>query len=525
MKPTRLALTALAALTLTAINAEGQKEPAKAEKPDKVEKAEKTDKEAPKETKEGKEGKDAKDSPPVTRSATVTIGGKPIPYEVTTAKIMLKEDEGKPRASVFHVTYTRTGLSDAERAKRPVMFAFNGGPGSSAVWLHLGMLGPKRVDIPGDGTQAPPPPAQVIDNPESILDVCDLVFIDPVSTGYSRVEKDVKPNEFHGVEEDVNSVGDFIRRWITEHDRWSSPKFLLGESYGGIRAAGLANHLQSRYGMSLNGVVMLSSVLDLRTLGGGPGDDIVYPVFLPVYASVGHFHGKLKGDRNALFEEARKFAFGEYATALLRGTELSSDERAKLADKLTSYSGVDASIWLANDLRLSPSQFEAELLRKEHKVIGRFDARVAWGATSEAELEPDYDPSYSLAQGAFSTAMLTYLGRDLGWKEDQPYEILTGKVNPWNWNSSRGATNLGSRIAKAMRDNPHLKVMVMCGHSDLACPPDGIAHTFRHMFELPEPQRGNVSFTYYDAGHMFYLNPPDRVKAREDLVKFIGAAK
>jgi len=527
MKPACFALTAIAALsvTMTAIAAEG----GKPQKPDKAaDKPEQTDKEAPKEGKDSKDAKDAKDSkdsPPVTRSATVTIGGKPITYDVTTAKIVLKEDEGKPRASIFHITYTRTGLSDAERAKRPVLFAFNGGPGSSSVWLHLGVLGPKRVDIPGDGTQAPPPPARVIDNPESILDVADLVFIDPVSTGYSRAEKDVKPNEFHGVEEDISSVGDFVRRWITEHDRWSSPKFLLGESYGGIRAAGLANHLQSRYGMSLNGVVMLSSVLDLRTLGGGPGDDIVYPVYLPVYASVAHFHGKLKGDRDALFEEARKFGFGEYATALLRGTELSAEERTKLADKLASFSGVDASIWLANDLRLSPMQFEAELLRKERKVIGRFDARVAWGSTSEADQAPDYDPSYSLAQGAFSTAMLTYLGHDLGWKEDQPYEILTGKVNPWNWNSGRGNTNLGNRIAGAMRDNPHLKVMVMCGHSDLACPPDGIAHTFRHMFELPEAQRGNVSFTYYDGGHMFYLNPPDRVKAREDLVKFIDGAK
>jgi len=327
------------------------------------------------------------------------------------------------------------------------------------------------------------------------------------------------------VEEDINSVGDFVRRWITEHDRWSSPKFLLGESYGGIRVAGLANHLQSRYGMSINGVVMLSSVLDLRTLGGGPGDDIIYPVYLPVYTSVAHFHGKLKGDRDALIEEARKFAFGEYSTALLQGTELPADQRAMLAEKLASFSGIDAAVWLSHDLRIPPNFFEAELLRKEHKVIGRFDARVAWGATSPSDEGPDYDPSYSLAQGAFSTAMLDYLSRDLGWKEEQPYEILTPKVNPWNWNSGRGATNLGDRIAKAMRDNPHLKVMVMCGRSDLACPGDGIAHTFRHLFELPEAQRSNVSFVHFDGGHMFYLNPPDRIKARGDLVKFIEGAK
>jgi carboxypeptidase C (cathepsin A) len=480
--------------------------------------------EAPKEPKADKP-EQSKETPPVTREGTVSIAGKEIPYTVTASKLVLKDDQGKPRASIFNVTYTRSGLSEEERRKRPVMFAFNGGPGSSAVWLHLGVLGPKIIKLPGNGTEAPLPPAVLIDNPESILDVTDLVFVDPVSTGYSRAEKDVKASEFHGVEDDIASVGDFIRRWITENGRWSSPKFLLGESYGGIRVAGLANHLQSRYGMSLNGIVMLSSLIDFRTLSNGPGDDLLYPVYLPAYAGVAHFHGKVKGNRDALVEEARQFAFGEYAAALLQGTQLPNEQRTALADKLASYSGIPAETWMNHDLRVDPEFFRAELLRKEGKVIGRFDGRVAWGATSEAAPYANYDPSYSLAQGAFSTTMLDYLSRDLGWKEDSPYEILTGKVQPWSWDKSNGYVNLSSRVAKAMRDNPHLKVHVMCGYTDLATPPDGILYSFRHLFDLPKEQRTNISFTHYDGGHMFYLNPPDLKKSRKDLLQFIEAAK
>lgn len=460
---------------------------------------------------------------PVVKQGLVEIGGKKIPYKATTGKLVLKDEDGKPRASIFHVSYERSDVTDQQ--KRPVMFAFNGGPGSSAVWLHLGVLGPKRIAIPGDGTTAPAPPARLLDNPESILDQCDLVFVDPVSTGYSRAEKDTKPAEFHGVEEDITSIADFVRRWVTEHDRWGSPKYLLGESYGGIRVAGLANQLQARYGMSLNGVVMLSSLVDFRTLTASSGDDLQFSVYLPVYASVAHFHGKLKGDRDALIEEARKFAFGDYSTALLQGTELTEARRIELAAKLSSFSGIDASIWLAHDLRVDPTFFRAELLRKEHKVIGRFDARVAWGSTSDANSVADYDPSYSLAYGAFSSAMMDYLSHDLGWKEDRPYEILTGKVHPWNWDASNGYVNLSGRLANAMRDNPHLRVLVMCGRSDLATPPDGIAYSFRHMFELPAAQHDNITFTRYDGGHMFYLNPPDLKKCRADLVEFLDNQK
>lgn len=460
-----------------------------------------------------------KPAEPVSREATVEIAGKKIPYKVTTSKIQLKKDDGKPRASIFHVSYIRTDVKDP--STRPVMFAFNGGPGSSAVWLHIGVLGPKIVKLPGDGTTPPQPPVRVADNPLSILDVCDLVFVDPVSTGYSRAESDAKPGEFHGVNDDVESVGDFIRRWITENQRWGSPKFLLGESYGGIRVAGLSQHLQSRYGMSLNGVVLLSSLLDFATLSAAPGNDLPYLVFLPSYTGTAHHHGKVQGDRDALVRESAEFAFGAYATALLRGGDLSDAERKDLAAKLSKLTGISAEVWLTHDLRIDPTFFRGELLRAEGKVLGRFDARVAWDATDTSSPFAKYDPSYSLAYGAFSTAMMDYLGRDLGYKEDQPYEILTGKVHPWRWDSENEVLNLGDRLATAMRDNPKLKVLVMGGYTDLATPPEGVAHSLRHLLDLPKGVRKNISTTHYDGGHMFYLNPPDLEKTRRDLVEFI----
>jgi len=459
---------------------------------------------------------------PVTRDGSVTLGGVKVDYQVTTAKLVLEKDDGTPRASIFHVSYLRKDGGDP--AKRPVMFAFNGGPGSSAVWLHLGVLGPRRVELPGDGTSAPVPPARLVTNEHSILDVTDLVFVDPVSTGYSRIEKDGKPEEFHGVEGDIDSLADFIRRWVTEHRRWSSPKFLLGESYGGIRVAGLADELQSSYGMSLNGVVLLSSLLDFRTLSPSQGNDLAYQVFLPVYTAVAHFHGKLKGDRDALVKEARDFANGDYALALHAGLSLDPAKRQAVAGRLAALTSLPADLILAADLRIDPTRFRGELLRAEGKVLGRFDARVAWSATDRSSPWPDYDPSFSLALGAYSTTMLAYLGDELGWKEDSPYEILTGKVQPWKMGNGNGFVNTADKLASAMRDNPHLRILVMGGHADLATPPDGIDYSIAHLFTVPPESRRNIVRTQYEAGHMFYLNPPDLAKTRKDLLDFIAGS-
>ncbi len=456
----------------------------------------------------------------VTQDGSVTIAGNRIDYTVTAAKLMLKKDsiDQEKRASIFHVSYLKKDVAD--HSKRPIMFAFNGGPGSSAVWLHLGALGPKLVPTSEDGTIALKPPVTLKDNNFSILDVTDLVFIDPVSTGYSRTQKDAKKNEFHSVNGDVSSVGDFIRRWVTENDRWNSPKYLLGESYGGIRAAGLANHLQDRYGMSLNGVVLLSSLLDFRTLRSGDGDYTEDVIFLPNFTGTAHHHGKITGDRDALQEQCRAFAKGAYLTALHKGSSISAEEKSAVAKKLEEFTGISASLWESSHLRIGSNRFRRELLRTEKKTLGRFDSRVAWPANQNDSHHPSFDPSYAVVYGAFATSMNDFLSRELGWEESRPYEILTGNVHPWNWGRGNGYINKTRDVAKAMQNNPHLRVLVMCGRTDLATPPDGLLYSLDQAY-MPKASSDRISTTWYDAGHMFYLNQPDLEKMRTDLVEFI----
>ncbi|MBT8037660.1 MAG: peptidase S10 [Verrucomicrobiae bacterium] len=451
----------------------------------------------------------------VEKQASVTIDGKKIDYTVRTSRLVIKKDDGKARASVFHVAYTRNGVKDL--AKRPVLFAFNGGPGSSAVWLHMGALGPRILPTSEDGTQALKPPYKAKENPFSLLDVADLVFIDPVSTGYSRPED--KKEKFHGVDEDIESVGDFIRRWVTQHQRWSSPKYLLGESYGGVRAAGLANHLQHRFGMNLNGVVLLSSLMDFRPLSPSAGNDLAYVAFLPAFTAMAHYHGKIKGNRDTLVQQARDYAAGDYATALLKGFTLDGTARSQVAAQLAKLTGLPEQVVLRYNLRVGPSQFRKELLRADGKVLGRFDARTAWPEVAKAGEHPQYDPSMSAIKGPISSALLDYMADDLGWIEERPYEIIA-RIGNWNWGNKRGYVNVSSRLATAMRDNPYLRVLVQCGHADLATPAGGILHSLAHM-HVPAPQRKNISVAWYEAGHMFYLNEPDLKKMREDLVKFL----
>ncbi|MBK1832854.1 S10 family peptidase [Roseibacillus ishigakijimensis] len=451
--------------------------------------------------------------------AEVEIAGATLSYTVTADTLVLKEDDGKERASVFHVSYVKKEEGDKDR---PVMFAFNGGPGSSAVWLHLGALGPKLVPTSKDGTETLPPPVTLIDNPHSILDVTDLVFIDPVSTGYSRPKEDKTKGQFHGLNGDIESVADFIRRWTTENKRWSSPKYLLGESYGGIRAAGLAEHLQSEYGMSLNGVVMLSSLLDFRTLRASQGNYLMNQVYLPAMTAVAHHHGKISGDRDELLKQAYALAAGDYTRALFVGSRLSEGEVEAMAERLSALTGVPAALWVETNLRLSPTRYRRELLRAEGKVLGRFDARVAWPAQSKDSDYPSYDPSYAVAYGAFSTAMLAYLSEDLGGQDiHHPYRILTGKVHPWRWDAENSIVNVADRLQDAMTENPNLRLLVMGGYTDFATPPSGIEYTLDQLVDLPKESRERISYTYYEAGHMFYLNEPDIIKMRTDLVEFI----
>ena len=456
-----------------------------------------------------------------TQQDSVTIDGKKIDYRATASTILLKTDDSKNRASIFNVTYERLGAKD--RHNRPVLFAFNGGPGSSAVWLHLGALGPKIVPTSEDGTQTLPPPQAVIPNAHSILDIADLVFVDPVSTGYSRAEGDTKPNQFHGVDEDIESVGDFIRRWTTENDRWASPKYLLGESYGGIRVAGLSDHLQKKHGMSLNGVVLLSPVVDIRTIRSGAGDDLSYAIFLSGMTATAHYHKKITGDRDALVKAANAFAFGDYTKALLKGATIPPNEKKAIAQKLSTFTGLPSSLFEEVNLRLDTSRFRKELLRDQGKVLGRFDARTAWPLIDQSQDYAAYDPSYSVVYGAFSTAMNDYLSRTLKWEGHHPYNILTSKVHPWNWGPENSITNMSRQIESAMQNNPDLRFLVMSGYTDLATPPTNVQHTINHLHGIPDERREAIEFTYYEAGHMFYLNQPDLIKMRQDLVAFMTA--
>ncbi|MEO1857126.1 MAG: peptidase S10 [Rubritalea sp.] len=458
----------------------------------------------------------AEQKKPVSRDGSVTIAGSKVDYIATTGELLLKNDKGDDQASIFHVSYIKKGVKNI--STRPVLFAFNGGPGSSSVWLHIGALGPKIIPTSPDGTKALNPPITVVENPQSILDVADLVFVDPTATGLSRPTD--KSKQFFGVTGDLDSMSDFIRRWVTQHKRWSSPKFVLGESYGSLRAAGLSDKLQKRYGMHLNGVILLSGLLDYRTLSPSQGNDLCYAIYLPSLAATAHFHGKIKGDRATIVKDAKEFAATTYRTALHRGHTLDDATKQNIANKLSELTSLDPQWIIENHLRISTTKFRKQLLKSEGKVLGRFDARVAWDAINTASEYPDYDPSYSVVHGPIATAMLDYLGRDLGWKDERVYEIISSKVHPWNWNANNSYVNLSGSIASALKHNPKLRVLVQCGHTDLATPANGILYSLDHIM-LPKAQRANIKTAWYDAGHMFYLNQSDLEKMRKDLVSFV----
>lgn len=457
---------------------------------------------------------------PVLVTNTVSIAGEDVTYTVETGMLPLLKNDGATRASVFYIAYTRSGPTN--KATRPVTFCFNGGPGSSSVWLHLGGLGPRRVKLNDDGTM-PPPPFGLVDNTYSVLNVTDLVFIDPVATGYSRPAKDEKADQFFGQSGDIESVGDFIRLWTTRNERWTSPKYLLGESYGVFRAAGLADHLHSRYGLYLNGVVLLSGLLDFATLREGPGNDLPSLVFLPTYTATAHFHKKLPTDLQAnltkALAEAREFAAKDYLVALQRGHSLTAAERGTIATKLARLTGLPKQLIEDNDLQVNTSQFREYLLRDEGLILGRYDARITGRDADKGSSFPRFDPSYASTYGPFSAAMNSYLREELKFQNDLPYEILTG-VQPWNYDARSSYPSVADRLASAMSQNPYLRVLVLAGLRDLACPVDGVRYSVDHM-QLDPAFRKNISWAEYESGHMMYVNLPDLKKLQGDLTRFL----
>src|SRR6185436_15394077 len=371
----------------------------------------------------------------VTTRHRISLGGAEIPYTATAGTLLLKEEDGRPRASVFFVAYTRDGVKDL--AGRPVTFTFNGGPGSSSVWLHLGAFGPRRVAMDDEGLSAPLP-GRLVDNAESLLDVTDLVFIDPVTTGFSREVPGEDPGEFHGVRGDIESVGEFIRLWTSRYGRWASPKFLAGESYGTTRAAGLANYLQERHGMYFSGVALISSILNFQTARFNAGNDLPYPLFLPTYTATAWYHKKLPPDlqqgglKNAL-AEAERFAMGEYPAALMKGSDLSDAERRDVAARLSRLTGLSPEYLLEVQLRPVIYNVVKELLRGEGQRVGRLDSRFRGIDRGGDDEDFDLDPSYAAIQGVYTAALNHYVRQDLEFQSDLPYEILTDRVRPWSY--------------------------------------------------------------------------------------------
>lgn len=456
---------------------------------------------------------------------TVRIGGQEIKYTATAGTMNLKREDGTVTASMFYVAYTKDDVADPSR--RPLTFSFNGGPGSSSVWLHLGALGPRRVLMQPEG-QATPPPYKLVDNEYSILDVTDLVFIDPVSTGYSRAVNDQEARNFHGITGDLQSVGEFIRLYTSRSARWTSPKFLAGESYGTTRASALSGYLQQTLGMNLNGIMLLSAVLNFETISFDVGNDMPYVLFLPSYTATAWYHKKLskelQGDRRKAIEESEAFAQGEYSQALMKGSKLSADERAQIVKKLARLTGLSAKFIDLNNLRVPMYAFSKELMRDERRTVGRYDGRMEGIDANAATSYPDYDPSYAAVQGPFTATWNQYVRADLKFESDLPYEILTGRVRPWNYGDYQNRyVNVAETLRGAMTQNPNLKVFVANGYYDLATPFFATVYTFDHL-GLDPTLRGNVSLGYYDAGHMMYVHLPSLEKLKKDLSGFIAGA-
>jgi carboxypeptidase C (cathepsin A) len=475
--------------------------------------------------------KEEKKTPPapeekiVQSKHSLRIGGQELKYTATAGTILLKLEDGTPKASIFYVAYTKDDVSDA--AQRAITFSFNGGPGSSSVWLHLGAFGPRRVQM-GDAGALLPPPYKLVDNDASLLDVTDLVFIDPVSTGYSRAVPGEPPKQFHGIEEDVQSVAEFIRLYATRNKRWPSPKFLAGESYGTTRAAGLSGYLQQHFGMYLNGIVLVSSILNFETTEFDAGNDLPYLLYLPSYTAVAWYHKKLpadlQGDLQKAIDESRRFAAGEYADALMTGDNLASDRRKEIAQKLARLTGLSTNFVDECNLRVQLGRFTKELLRDQRRTVGRIDGRFLGIDADSAGSWPDYDPSIAAIIGPYTGVLLDYVRNDLKFESDLPYEILTARVEPWNFGPYENRyVNVAETLRSAMTQNPFLHVFVAKGYYDLATPFFAADYTFDHL-GLDASLRGHLSGAYYEAGHMMYIHAPSLAKLKQDIARFMSAA-
>ncbi|MGB5342158.1 MAG: peptidase S10 [Thermoanaerobaculia bacterium] len=456
---------------------------------------------------------------------SIVLDGERIDFKATAGTLVLANEEGEPQASVFYVAYEREGVPSP--AQRPVTFSFNGGPGSAAVWVHLGAFGPKKVFADPEGMPKPPP-GQLVTNSYSILDVTDLVFIDPVGTGYSRPAPGIDPTKFYSLRGDIESVGDFIRLWTTRNERWASPKFIAGESYGTTRSAGLALHLQQRHGMYLNGLVMISSILNWQNQEIHPGNDTAYITHLPTYAATAWFHQRLGEDQSrdlrSFLDEVEAFAIGDYAAALIQGDWLSESERQSIGERLARYTGLSSEYVERTNLRIANWRFVKELLRADGKTVGRLDTRFTGFDRDSAGERFEYDPASEAVGVGYVTLLNDYLRRDLGYETDLEFRASARLWRDWTWDENTNRyVNVSEDLRQAVTRNPALKVLFTSGYYDLATPYFDTPFSVAHL-GLPEQLRENLSIAYYAAGHMMYIREADHAKFKQDVAEFIRAA-
>lgn len=454
---------------------------------------------------------------------SILMNGVRIDYKAITGTIAIKDEAGKAKASIFFMAYFKQGVEDP--ATRPLTISFNGGPGSSSVWLHLGVLGPRRV-LSGDVGAIAKPPYKLVDNDFSLLDVSDLVFIDPVSTGYSRPANGEEAKQFHGYEQDVESVGNFIRLFVTRYQRWSSPKFLIGESYGTTRAAGLSGYLQEHYGMYLNGLMLISAVLDFQTGSFELGNDLVYVLYLPSYAATAWYHGALAKELQErplveFLNEVEAFATHEYLLALMEGDRLQGDALQQMAARIARYTGLSTDYVLRARLRIEHVRFSKELLRAKERTVGRLDTRFTGYDRDAAGEFFEHDPSYSAINGAYGGALNAYVRGELNFASDLPYALLAPIYEKWDYSKfANKYVNVADTLRKAMNANPHLKVYVASGFFDLATPFFATDYTLNHLGVDPD-LRKNVAVSYFEAGHMMYVHEPSLIQLKKDLAAFV----
>ncbi len=458
---------------------------------------------------------------------SIQMGSETVEYDAVVGSIILRDEEEDATAELFYTAYFRTGVEGS--SPRPIMFSYNGGPGSASFWLHMGIMGPRRVVTPVLGHQ-PPPPHTLVDNQYTLLDKTDIVMIDPVGTGFSSPIGDTPGSDFWGIDEDAASLAQFIRRFLSQNKRWNSPRYLLGESYGTTRSAVLSRHLQ-RANIDLNGIVLVSAVLEFRTIQFAPGDDLAYVVNFPAYAVTSAYHDALPGpaptDHVAFMAEVEEWSLTEYATALLRGSTLDQETRARVIERMHQYTGLSREFIDRADLRVTAPEFQKELFRDEGLVVGRLDARFTGPSGDLLEPTPDHDPQSTAISSAYTSAFNTYLREELGYDGEKEY-VPSGATRDWNWQRAggegfirgAGTPNVGPDLATAIRFNPNLEVLLVNGIYDLATPYFAAVWAMDHL-GLPAELRDNIQRADFKAGHMMYVEETLLPQWKETLDAFI----